>query len=75
MNNDTFFWTGELPTGPAGWYAVVVCWDENEGMFPSSAFWDGQIWTDDSRPIAAFHGRHETKEAAEKWAYDHDPEA
>ena len=74
MTQEDFTWSHDNPTGPAGWYAVVVCWDENQGMFPSSAFWDGQSWGDDKRPIAAFHGPHPSSEAAESWAYEHDPE-
>lgn len=27
-----------------GWYAVVVCYDSYEGMFPAAAYWDGGVW-------------------------------
>lgn len=68
------FRIGGTPTGPAGWYAVVVCRDENEGMFPSASFWNGSSWGEDQRPIVAFHGPHPSEEAAKDWAYEHDPE-
>lgn len=74
MASDEFTWSRENPTGATGWYAVVVCWDENEGLSPSASFWNGQEWADDRRPISAFHGPHPSKEDAERWAYDHDPE-
>lgn len=79
MNNDAFLWMHDLPTGaadpsgPAGWYAVLICWDENEGMFPSSSYWTGSDWKD-NRPKVAFHGPHPSQQDAENWAYDHDPD-
>ena len=72
-NQDEFEWNGNKTSGDAGWYAVVVCWDENEGLYPSAARWTGSSW-DDDRPIAAFHGPHPSEEAAKDWAYEHDPE-
>lgn len=75
MLKDQFEWNDIETSNPPGWYAVVICWDGNEGMFPSASFWNGLAWSDDNRPIAAFHGPHPSKEDAERWAYDHDPEA
>lgn len=67
-------WTFDDPSGkPAGWYAVIICWDAQEGLFPSASWWDGTGW-DDTSPKSAFHGPHPSKQAAEDWAYEHDPE-
>lgn len=60
-------------TGPAGWYAVAVVWDENEGISPGAAHWNGSSW-DDARPIGAFAGPFGSEAAATAWAYEHDPE-
>lgn len=72
-NQDQYEWNANRATGAPGWYAVVVIWDENEGMSPSAARWTGTAW-EDERPIAAFHGPHESEDAADEWAREHDPE-
>lgn len=64
-------WCYGDPSDGAGWYAVLVCWDEHEGMFPSAAEWTGRTWGD-GRPIVASYGRFRTQKEAEKWAFDHD---
>lgn len=61
-----------LPSNAAGSYAVLRCYDPAEGMFPDSvmapASWPA------NRAIAAYAGPFPTKQAAEDWAYAHDPE-
>ena len=57
-----------------GWYPVSICWDSNEGIFPGSAYWDGD-WPDNADPIIKWMDtRCKTKGAALKLAHDHDYE-
>ena len=56
-----------------GWYAVLVCWNSREGVFPSFDYWSGENWSNNS-PITAFSGPHESQKIAEDWAYEHNPD-
>ena len=56
----------------AGWYAVLVCYDAEEGAFPMGAEWDGAKWK--QRFVAAFGDRCETADEAKDLAYDNDPD-
>ena len=56
----------------AGWYAVLVCYDEHEGVFPMDAWWDGSKWQEKS--VIAFGDSMQTKKEAEDLAYEHDPD-
>lgn len=66
--------TDAYPTR-VGWYAVLCCWDELEGSFPGANYWDGKMRHPD---INASWRRWPTvfksKEEAETYAYDNDPE-
>lgn len=53
-----------------GWYAVVVCYDSYEGMFPAAAYWDGGVWSD--RAVVGFGVRCENEGDASRVAYEHD---
>jgi len=59
------------PTEP-GWYAVLVCWDSQEGIFPMAAHWDGQAWK--HRAIVAFGEKCESEADAKALADLHDPD-
>jgi len=37
-------WEYGTPLVP-GWYPVLLCWEIEEGVFPSSAKWDGKQWS------------------------------
>ena len=59
-----------------GWYAVVICYDANEGAFPDTAYWDGRFWR--SEPEGApFHGEpncftsspFSSEKEAEEWGW------
>ena len=62
-----------------GWFAVIRCWEPEEGMFPD-AVWadkgkvayphDGGLTTDGS----GYAGPFPTEAAAREWAEAHDPE-
>lgn len=73
MSTDAFDWDTEHPLGGPGWYAVVVVYDESEGLFPTSAFWTGSSWQG-NQPVRAHHGPHADKTTALAWAREHDPE-
>jgi hypothetical protein len=60
------------PTQP-GWYATLVCWDEEEGVFPGAHYWNGSSW-DTRASIQYWPIVFESKEAATDYAYDNDPE-
>ncbi len=66
-------WTYDIKgPGPAGWYAVLICYDEAEGVFPSAAYWSGEAW--DRKAVIGFAGPFAIEADAEQWASDHDPE-
>jgi hypothetical protein len=58
----------ELP----GWYSVLICYDAQEGFFPSSGYWDGVKW--DRKAVSGHGDRCESKEMAEAVAYKNDPD-
>lgn len=60
------------PTTP-GWYAVLICWDVQEGLIPSTAFWRDGSWVRE-HPYVAHAGPFDTSDAAYKHAWDNDPE-
>ena len=40
------------PPAEPGWYEVLICYDEQEGIFPDGAWWDGDKW--DRKSVSAF---------------------
>lgn len=75
-----WLWIRNHPPTESGWYATTHCFDPEEGIFPGAYFWDGVSWIFDdlvwgtlpllNRSSVTFP----SKSAAEKWAYEHDPE-
>lgn len=65
-------WKSKQPA-VAGWYATALCWDAQEGMFPSAGYWNGAEW-EGSHAVAAFAGPFTGKVEADAWAHEHDPE-
>ena len=61
-----------LPPQP-GWYATLHGWDVREGVFPQATEWLGDRWAR-RLPILAWQGPFLDEDAAERWAYEHDPE-
>lgn len=57
----------------AGWYAVLVCYDPQEGVFPAGAYWDGEKWS--RKAVHGFGEKCETEKEAEELAYANDPDA
>lgn len=74
MNTPTDWTWYEEPPG-LGWYAILECWEPEEGMFPGATLVQ-------SLPLAGSHasglvahaGPFPTREAAEAWAQAHDPD-
>lgn len=67
--------TWDDPT-EVGWYATIQTWDPMEGMFPGAHYWDSKEWLDKGRAsISYWPIVFASKEEAEKYARDHDPEA
>lgn len=56
-----------------GWYAVTICWDAQEGLFPGALLWDGEAWSESS-PVMAFCGPFIDQESAVEWAHENDME-
>lgn len=56
-----------------GWYAVLICYDENEGVFPSAGYWDGSKW--DRKAVIGYGDKCETEDQANALAYKNDPDA
>lgn len=74
--SDTCKWIfdGTPPSDAPGWYAVLICYDAEEGVFPSGAEWDGEKWR--KKAVIGFLGeRRQTQKEAVNLAYEHDPDA
>lgn len=56
-----------------GWYATLMCWDAEEGVFPGGCYWNGQEW-DTNASIRYWPIVFESKQAATDYAYENDPE-
>jgi len=54
-----------------GWYAVLICYDIQEGIFPSAGYWDGYKW--DRKSVTGHGDKCANKEQAEAIAYENDP--
>ena len=54
-----------------GWYAVLVCYDESEGVLPSSGYWNGEKWS--RKSILCFGDKCNTEAEAESLAYENEP--
>lgn len=72
----------ERPPTEPGWYAVLLCFDAEEGILPNVAAWTGAAWrwngmerAPDAWPLSTWHGPHATQAEALAWAYEHDPES
>ncbi len=60
------------PPDAPGWYAVLLCYDTEEGVLPGSAEWDGAAWK--HKAVVAFGERRDTEREADDLAYDNDPD-
>lgn len=65
------FCDDEKPPSP-GWYPVLVCYDDQEGVFPMAAEWDGGKWLHGA--VVGFGDLCDTQEKAQKLAYENDPD-
>lgn len=63
----------ETAPGVAGWYAVGICWDQREGIYPAADYWTGERW-ESGRPVQLWHGPHDSEHAARAYADRWDPE-
>ena len=68
------------PSDP-GWYPTLHSWDAQEGFFPDAHYWTGSEWRnapdDTNTPTCGIYHwpvRCESKDAAESYAWAHDPE-
>lgn len=64
-----------------GWYAVLQCWDAEEGIFPGAYYWNGERWTLQNGheglrlpSIRYWPVVFDSQEAAEAYAYARDPD-
>jgi len=71
MNNN--FWNFDGDPNEQGWYAVIICYDEQEGAFPCAAYWSGDTWN--KKAVVAFGEKRETESEARRLSYEHDPDA
>lgn len=73
-------WCYERMPPVTGWFAVLRCWDPEEGIFPGTAYaTEGRVeWPDSSGILpdgsSGHAGPFATQEEAKKWAHDHDPD-
>ena len=65
-------WQAESTPNSPGWYAVLICWDMQEGVFPSAAYWDGREWSIYS--VVSFGDRCDTQKEAIELGYENDPD-
>lgn len=62
-------WEDGKPTR-LGWYAILYCWDDEEGPFTGSSYWDGG-WSE-QLPIIGWIGPFKNEDDAEKEAESRD---
>lgn len=74
-------WTFEdkPETTEPGWYAILYCWEIDEGFFTGAGYWDGKRWqwphdNPSEPPVVNHAGPFENKQAAEGWAEENDPD-
>lgn len=67
-------WQFDGHPGIAGWYAVLICYDPEEGVFPSGAYWDGEKWVQKA-VVGYMQPPQADLKAASFLAYKHDPDA
>lgn len=60
-------WTWEDKPPVPGWYAVLYCWEPQEGVFTDAAYWNGQVWSQ-SLPIGGYAGPFADEAEARAWA-------
>lgn len=63
------FWKSATTEPPReqGWYAVLICFDPQEGVFPGGAYWKGHEWG--RKAVVMFGGDSlESEKAAEELA-------
>ena len=54
----------------AGWYAIAYCYDEEEGIYNSAAYWDKEWRT--TLPVCASAGPFPDRAEAREWSYAND---
>lgn len=74
INEWEFGKSGEPPSDGVGWYAVLLCWDAEEGSFPDANHWNGAKWEVDDPVSSVSLRKFDTKKDAYDWAYAHDPD-
>lgn len=57
-----------------GWYAVLWCYDGNEGVFPDAAEFRNGEFIHHAPIFKRSPNKFETSVEAHKWAYDNDPD-
>lgn len=75
MNDYFHNWDSESdnPSKP-GIYAILYCWDAQEGIFDGVGIWDGETW-DHSLPMSVFSKESfDSVESAKEWADKNNPE-
>ncbi len=65
--------TEDHPPTEYGWYAVLKCWDAEEGVFPGAAKWEGR-WVKNEPIISRSPNTFASEEEADTWAHEHDPD-
>lgn len=73
-NGDTWVVAASFMPAESGWYAILVCWDPEEGYFPNADFFDGETWHEYSPRLITYRSPTPfmAKEPAHAWAYTHD---
>jgi hypothetical protein len=64
-------WSSKPPT--PGLYAIMYCWEIQEGIFTSTSRWNGDAWTNDY-PVTGYAGPFHTEAEAKAWADAHNPD-
>jgi hypothetical protein len=71
------FWNyGGATPSRQGWYAVLICYDEMEGVFPGGAYWNPTTASWHRKAVIAYGGHEcENEDSAVRLAYANDPDA
>lgn len=70
-----WLWAGTRSPTRAGWYPILKCWDQSEGMFPDGGYWNGVSWSLVSPTVMHFIDEEcGNVERAKNLARQYDPE-
>lgn len=65
-------WVQEPHPPATGWYAILYCYDAEEGIFPTADYWNGKEWNQGYPVVSHSPESFKTFAEAYEWADMHD---